>query len=137
MKQSVLRFLTKIVGIVLIITGLVGLLLGDQPIFGVLNIDVAEDIIHLVTGLALTYWGFRSPEPQLRLFVGSLGVVSLLAGIIGFFLPTLLGLVPHGYTIADNLLHLGLGVLAVLFAWVIKVPGETAPPATPGTAAPA
>ena len=121
-STPVLRLLTKLVGIILILTGVLGLALGDQLLFGLLNIDLVEDIIHLVTGVMLTYVGFRSPENQLRSFVAGLGVLSLLAGIMGFVTPNPFGLIPHTYTYADNLLHLTLGILAIGFAWVVRSP---------------
>jgi hypothetical protein len=121
-STPVLRFLTKLVGIILFVSGVVGLILGDYLLFGLLNIDLVEDIIHVVTGALLTYAGFRSSEDQLRMIVGVLGVLSLLAGILGFINPTLLGLIPHTYTYADNILHLTLGILGIFFAWVVRSP---------------
>jgi hypothetical protein len=121
-STPVLRFLTKLVGIILILTGVIGLALGDRLLFGLLNIDLVEDIIHLLTGALLTYAAFRSAEDQLRTIVGVLGVLSLGAGILGFFNPTLFGLIPSSYTIADNLLHLTLGVLGIGFAWIVRSP---------------
>jgi hypothetical protein len=41
--------------------------------------------------------------------------VYLLVGVIGFIVPGLFGLIPHEYSLADNILHLALGALA-LFA---------------------
>ena len=40
----------QILGVVLILVGLVGLALGNQVWGGILNVDIAEDIVHLVTG---------------------------------------------------------------------------------------
>ena len=34
-----------------------------------------------------------------------LGVVYLLVGVLGFVVPMLFGLLPHGYSIVDNLIH--------------------------------
>jgi hypothetical protein len=118
----VLRFLTKVVGIILLVSGVVGLALGDRLLFGLLNIDLVEDIIHVGTGALPAYAGFRSAENRLRTVVGVLGVLSLLAGILGFVNPTLLGLIPHTYTYVDNLLHLTLGILGIGFAWVVRSP---------------
>ena len=42
-----------------------------------------------------------------------LGVNCLLLGILGFLVPTMLGLIPNGYTVFDDLLHLALGVLSL------------------------
>jgi hypothetical protein len=49
--------------------------------------------------------------------VGALGVVYLLVGVLGFVLPTLFGLLRHGYSVADNLIHLALGVLSLVVAF--------------------
>jgi hypothetical protein len=122
----VLRFLTKLVGLVLIVLGIVGVVMGTEPLLGLVNLDTVENVIHLVTGGLLLGAGF-APEPLLRKVVGILGVLSLGAGILGFVAPNLFGLVPHGYSHCDNLLHLTLGVLGVFFAWVVRSPqGYTA-----------
>jgi len=128
---SVLRVLTKIAGLVLIALGIVGVVVGTEPLLGRFNLDHIENIIHLLTGALLTYAGFRSPEPQLRKVVGTLGVLSLAVGILGFFAPNLFGLIPHTYSHCDNLLHLTLGVLAIFFAWIVRSPQAAgAAPAT-------
>ncbi|MDP9485554.1 MAG: hypothetical protein M3Q49_07150 [Actinomycetota bacterium] len=60
-----------------------------------------------------------------RNVVGGLGVVYLLVGILGFIVPTLFGLLPSGYTIVDNLIHLAAGVLSIAVAFASR-PGTTA-----------
>jgi len=44
----------------------------------------------------------------------ALGVVYLVVGILGFVVPMMFGLIPHGYTYFDDLLHLALGVLSLV-----------------------
>ena len=41
-----------------------------------------------------------------RNVVGLLGIIYLLVSVLGFAAPTMFGLLPHGYTAFDNLLHL-------------------------------
>ncbi len=84
-----------------------------------MNIDIVEDIVHLITGGILAYVGFGlRNEGVARSVVGALGAVYLLVGVLGFVLPTLFGLLPHGYRVADNLIHLALGVLSLMVAFL-------------------
>ena len=105
--------------------GIVGLVLGDQVFLGILNIDILEDIVHLLTGGLLAYVGFGRVDAGLaRTLVGALGVIYLVVGILGFIVPMMFGLIPSGYTVFDNLLHLALGVLSIAVAWLLQ-PGAT------------
>ena len=107
----------QILGVVLILVGIVGLVLGDKVWLGILNIDIVEDIVHLATGGLLAYVGFsRTDLGTARSLVLALGVAYLLVGVLGFFVPTLFGLIPNGYTVFDDLLHLALGALSLIVA---------------------
>jgi len=111
---TVTRQYAKLAGVVIILLGVVGLILGEQSLGGVLNIDIVEDIIHLVTGGLMAYVGFSSSDDDLlRKVVGGLGVVYLLVGLLGFVTPMLFGLLPSGYSVVDNLIHLLLGVAGI------------------------
>ena len=52
----VLKRFAQILGVVLILVGLVGLVLGDRVWLGILNVDLAEDIVHLATGAFWPTW---------------------------------------------------------------------------------
>jgi hypothetical protein len=107
----------QILGVVLILVGLVGLVLGDKVWLGILNIDIVEDIVHLATGGLLAYVGFSAMDlSTARSIVLALGVIYLLVGILGFLVPMMFGLIPDGYTVFDDLLHLALGVLGLAVA---------------------
>jgi hypothetical protein len=110
------RVYAQIVGVVLLLVSVLGLiLLGEGLVLGILNSDVTEDIVHILTGGILAYVGFgQADEGLARNVVGALGVIYLLVGVIGFIVPMLFGLIPSGYTLFDDLLHLGLGVLSLL-----------------------
>jgi hypothetical protein len=115
------RTFAKIVGPLLVLTGIVGLLLGDTSLGGLLNIDAVEDAIHVLTGGLLAYVGYGPTSGSVvRSVVGALGVTYLLVGALGFFAPTLFGLLPHGYSVVDNLIHLGLGAVSVGLAFFRK-----------------
>ena len=122
------RTYAGVVGVVVILIGVVGLIAGEEPLFGLVNIDIVEDIIHLLTGGLLAYVGFGQRDEGLaRGVVGGLGAVYLLVGVLGFVLPMLLGLLPHGYSIVDNIIHLTLGAagIAVAFSSRGSAPART------------
>jgi Domain of unknown function (DUF4383) len=114
--MAIKRF-AQILGVVLVLVGVVGLVLGDKVWLGILNVDIVEDIVHLATGGLLAYVGFSGMDlSAARSVVLALGVVYLLVGILGFVVPTMFGLIPNGYTVFDNLLHLALGGLSLAVA---------------------
>jgi hypothetical protein len=120
----VLRRYAQIIGVVLILVGLIGLVLGNKLFLGILNIDIVEDIAHLATGGIYAYVGFgRTDLATARNVVLALGVIYLVIGILGFIVPMIFGLIPHGYTIFDDILHLALGVLSLAVA-LFYAPGE-------------
>ena len=125
------RFYAKAAGITIVLIGIGGLLLGNEPLFGVLNIDLSEDAVHLVTGGAMAGAGcFARDVRVVRAVVGGLGVVYLLVGILGIFEPRMFGLIPHGYdTVLDNLIHLALGVLGIAVAYAPQSQSEAHHPA--------
>lgn len=113
------RQYAQIVGIVIILIGLGGLVLGEGHLAGLLNIDLTEDIVHLLTGGLMAYVGFTGARGTARTVVGGIGVVYLVVGLLGFVAPSLFGLIPSGYTAVDNLIHLALGILGVAIAWLV------------------
>ncbi len=124
--QGLARAYAQIAGVILLIVGVLGLVIGNT-IAGALNSDLLEDVVHLATGAILAYAGFAIRDnATVRTVVGALGVVYLVVGVLGFVSPTLFGLLPSGYTIFDNILHLGLGVISIAVAWLIGRETETA-----------
>ncbi len=114
------RLYAKVVGVTIVLIGVGGVLLGEKSLFGVLNIDIAEDAVHLVTGGLMAAVGFRGSDKAVRSVVGGLGVVYLLVGVLGFVVPDLFGLLPHEYkTVLDNLIHLSLGVLGITVGFFV------------------
>jgi hypothetical protein len=123
-----IRLYAKVVGVTVILIGVVGLVLGDKSLLGVLNIDLAEDAIHLLTGGLLAYAGFAARSlTVVRAIVGGTGIAYLVLGIVAFARPMLFGLIPSGYeTVLDNLIHLTLGVLGIFVGFVLKERREPA-----------
>ncbi len=114
------RLYAKVVGVTIVVIGIGGVLLGEKSLFGVLNIDIGEDVVHLVTGALMAGVGFRGSDSAVRSVVGGLGVVYLLVAVLGFIVPDLFGLLPHEYkTVLDNLIHLSLGVIGLAVAFFV------------------
>ena len=114
------RSYAKVVGVIIVLIGVGGLILGEKSLLGVLNIDIAEDIVHLVTGALMAAAGFRGSNSAVRSVVGGLGVVYLIVGVLGIFVPGMFGLLPSEYeTVLDNLIHLTLGVLGIVFGFFV------------------
>ena len=113
--DSPARMYAKVVGIVVLLVGIVGLFAGnpEDGLLGLFNIDIVEDIIHLGSGGLLTYVGFKGTDGAVRSVVMALGVIYLIVGVLGFVVPELFGLIPNEYNVADNILHLVLGALAL------------------------
>ncbi|MBA3311100.1 MAG: DUF4383 domain-containing protein [Nocardioidaceae bacterium] len=115
------RTYAKAVGVAIVLIGVGGLILGEKSLWGVLNIDIAEDVVHLLTGGLMAAVGFRGSDSAVRSVVGGLGVVYLLVGTLGFIVPDLFGLLPHEYeTVLDNLIHLVLGVLGIVLGFFVR-----------------
>jgi len=121
-NRTLARVYAIVTGATVVLIGIGGLVLGNESLFGVLNIDRAEDAIHLLSGGALLAAGLLARDERVvRGVVGVVGVAYLTVGLLGFVAPRLFGLVPHGYdTVLDNLIHLTLGVLGVAIGFVMS-----------------
>ena len=62
----------------------------------------------------MLYAGVQRNAAVARTVVGVVSLVYLLVGVLGFVVPYLFGLLPHGYSIVDNAIHLVLGILGLL-----------------------
>ncbi len=98
-------------GIILLVLGVLGFFAGNK--FIGLNSDRVEDVIHVVAGAILVYFGFRGTDAQAATWAMVFGVIFLVVGVIGFFLPKLFGLLPTGLGTIDNVVHLIYGAVGV------------------------
>jgi hypothetical protein len=114
----------KTFGVVLIVLGIAGLIMGEQPVFGLINIDLAEDVVHLITGGILAYVGFRGTPEGVKSTLMTLGVIYLLVGVVGFISPGMFGILSHGYSLADNVIHLLAGGIMIGGAFMRPAAGR-------------
>jgi hypothetical protein len=114
------RSFAQYVGILLVALGLLGLLLGQAPLLGQLNVEPIVDVVHIVTGLVLVFVGFRVADlGVVRIVDGAVGVLYLLLGLLGFVSTDLFELLLEELTVVDNLIHLVVGALGVAAAWLV------------------
>lgn len=108
------------VGISFLLAAVAGFLIEGRG-FGVLNSDLAEDLLHTLTAALLIYVGFveRRGEVVRRVVAGQ-GIVYVLIGLLGFAAPMLFGLLPSGYSALDNAIHLVEGVVSVGIVWLLS-----------------
>lgn len=108
------RLYARAAGPLLVLSGVAGLFSGGFPLFGVLNVDPFENLLHLASGCVLLYAGFV-PRGGRRAGVAALGVGVLyaLVGVVGIVVPDLFGLTPGGLSLADDVIHLTLGALGI------------------------
>lgn len=106
------RLYAQVTGVVLILLGILGFFTGNT-VLG-LNSDVFEDIFHVLAGAVALYAGFgtRDAGPAIQ-YARIFGVIYLIVGILGFIIPRLFGLVPTGYNVLDNIVHLVLGAIGI------------------------
>ena len=95
-------------------------------LLGLVNIDIVEDVIHLITGGLFAYVGFgQRDEGVARTVVLVVSVIYVLVGLLGFIVPDMLGLLQHGYTVGDNFVHLLLGALGLVAVFASGRSGTT------------
>ena len=111
------RLYGRVVGTLLALLGIDGFFSGEFPLFGVLNVDPFESLLHLPTSVVLLGAGFV-PRGGRAAGVAALtmGVLYTLVGAVGIVLPNFFGLVPGGLSLVDALLHLAVGALGIAAA---------------------
>src|SRR5690348_17673870 len=98
------RSVAKFFGFLALALGVLGLLVGDKQLLGLLNVDLALDVARLALAGLLLYavYGARS-DGFLRSALMVFGVVYVALAVAGLMSPTLGGLLPHGLTAFDKL----------------------------------
>jgi hypothetical protein len=100
------RIVAAVFGVVYLAAGIAGFFLAS-PIFGLFEVNVLHNIVHLVLG-AILLWGMMNTASAV-LANRWVGVVLLVLGVLGIFVTNPLNLVPIGDK--DVWLHLGSGII--------------------------
>ncbi len=113
--------LAKLFGIVFILIGILGFIPGvttGNHLFGIFEVDVLHNIIHLGTGL-IALWAM-STLANSRLFFKVFGVVYGAVTVLGLMATggNVLGLIT--VNMADNLLNLVIAIVALYAGFGMK-----------------
>lgn len=111
------RIVAAIFGVVYIVAGVAGFILAS-PLFGIFPVNPLHNVVHVLLG-AILIWGMMNTASAV-LANRWVGVVLLVLGVLGIFVPEGFGLVPLGGN--DVYLHLASGVVLAGVSFM----GETA-----------
>jgi hypothetical protein len=114
-----IKMWAKVFGVVLLVAGLLGFLLAPNGmLFGILDTDFTQNAIHTIVGIIALIVGFKAVG-MARTFFRVIGVVYVLVAVLGFVSgSTVLGLM--SVNMADNVLHLAVGVVALWVGFMMK-----------------
>ena len=121
------RLYAQVTGVALLILGILGLVLGGGRPFG-LNIELAEDLFHIVAAAVALYAGFgaRVSIMPARAYARIFGMIYLVLGILGFVSSELFGILGDpGYNALDNIVHLALGAIGLFVGFAAGSKGTT------------
>ncbi len=113
---SLVTPLTRILGVVLLVVGLLGFVM-PSPLLGIFETDTLHNIIHLASGLiGLLVAGNRG---MARMFLIIFGLVYGVVAVAGYVQgTTVLGLI--AVNTADNLLHAAIAAVCLVVGFGSK-----------------
>ena len=109
-----MKWFARLTGVAFLLVGISGFF--TELLFGLFHLGTSHNIIHLAVGVLgiLSSLELRNA----KLFAQGLGILYMLIGVLGVFVPDLFGLMHVG--LEDNLLHLIVGAIALYFGFVIE-----------------
>jgi hypothetical protein len=114
-----LRIIARVLGIVVGLLAIVGFFVEGDHLLGIMNVDLALDILRVIVAAALLYVGFaRVNLNAVRTVIIIVGAMYVLMGLLAFADRTLFGLLPTGFTGFDIGFHLIVGAGALVLALV-------------------
>ena len=113
------RLTARILGVIVLLLGVVGLFVTDEHLLGIMNVDLPLDIIRIILGAALLYVDFGpASHAAAKTLIIIVGAMYVLLGLLAFADDTLFGLLPTGFTGFDIGFHLVVGVAALVIAFM-------------------
>jgi hypothetical protein len=122
-----------IFGVIYLVIGIAGLIpvspingtLGMAPtmLLGFASINIVHNIVHLIIGIAGV--SMSRTEAGAAAFCKTFGIILLVIGLLGIWVPNPLSILPIGG--ADIYLHLASGVILAFAGFAAAPSGSTAP----------
>jgi len=105
-----------VIGAVLVLVGLIGFV--NAPIFGIFGVNTAQNVLHLVGGAVVLWFGYKGSGKPTNMW---LGVVALVVAVLGF-VPGAKDLLASIFNInmAITYLHAAIGVVSLGVAYGVK-----------------
>jgi len=100
------RSVAAVLGVVYLAAGVAGFIL-ESPIFGLFDVNILHNLVHLIIGAALLYGSMNTATAVM--INRTVGIVLVVLGILGFVSADGFGIVPLGGF--DIWLHLGSGLI--------------------------
>jgi hypothetical protein len=114
-----LRMIARVLGIVVAVLAIAGFFVEGEHLLGLMNVDMALDVTRVLIAAALLIVGFaRVPLAAVRAVLIIVGAMYVLMALIAFADPTLMGILPTGFTGFDIGFHLVVGLGAIVVAMV-------------------
>ncbi len=111
------RIAAVILGLLVLVLGVVGLAMGDELLFGLMNVDTPLDVLRLVLGTPLLIAGLVLRSAS-RVLLGLTGLLYVGMGAYALIDSTFGGILPTGFTGFDIGFHLVAGVAALGLALI-------------------
>lgn len=105
-----------VIGAVLFLVGIIGFF--NNPIFGLFGVNAAQNVLHLVGGAAIYWFGSKGSAKQTNMW---LGIISAVVGVLGF-VPGASALLTSvfGINAAISGLHIAIGAVSLGVAYGVK-----------------
>ncbi|HXW76586.1 MAG TPA: DUF4383 domain-containing protein [Candidatus Eremiobacteraceae bacterium] len=124
------KTIANVFGLIYIVVGIAGFIpalggtMGMTPstLLGVADTNIIHNIVHLIIGFAGVTMG-RTDEGAAT-YCKTFGVILLLIGVLGFFVPNLFGILPIGGN--DPWIHLASGVVLAIGGFATAPSGRAA-----------
>jgi hypothetical protein len=113
------KLYSQVIGVVLVVVGILGFLM--PGIGTLLQFHAHHNLIHLISGLALAYFGFMGNENGQRMAAKIFGIIYGLVTVLGVFGMENLGPIMLNLNWTYNIIHLVIGGWG-LWAGFAKVP---------------